>query len=139
MTYVVDASVALKWVLNEAGSQDALALAAQELIAPPLFPTECANAIWKAWRRKEVTEAEATRKVVDLVHGVVELREVAPVEAFRLAVLLDHSVYDCAYLALAQAEGMVVVTADSKFAGKVERAGLGASLRRLEAWSAGRP
>ena len=41
--------------------------------------------------------------------------------AVRLAVDLDHPVYDCFYLALAIQEQYPVVTADARFHGKVSR------------------
>ena len=134
MRFVVDASVALKWVRREEGSSEALALAAEDLIAPELFPTECANGLWKAWRRKELSEDEARRKLVDLVAGRVVIRGVSPDEALRLGAALDHSVYDCAYLALAMAEDAPVVTSDDRFARKVEASGLSRHLRRLGSW-----
>ena len=51
MKYVLDASVALKWVLTEADSPKALALRddfrkqVHELLAPDLFPIELAHAL----------------------------------------------------------------------------------------------
>ncbi|HXM70340.1 MAG TPA: hypothetical protein VN970_04350 [Thermoanaerobaculia bacterium] len=42
---VVDASVALKWVIDEEGSEAASALAAESLSAPSLILAECANAL----------------------------------------------------------------------------------------------
>ena len=48
---VVDASVALKWVLNEAGSPWARALpTGAALVAPPLLWTGCANGLWRLAR-----------------------------------------------------------------------------------------
>jgi predicted nucleic acid-binding protein len=44
---VVDASVALKWVIPEAGSDAAAGLLHDELIAPDLWLTEAANALWR--------------------------------------------------------------------------------------------
>ena len=132
MTLVVDASVAVKWVLREGGSDEALTVALEEMIAPPLLRVECANALWSAHRRGEIIEAEAETKLADLVNGGVEFRESDMAEALRLAFQLAHAVYDCVYLALARIEGVLMVTADGKFASKVEAAGLDANLRRLE-------
>lgn len=44
MSIVVDASVAVKWVLNEPCTEAALALRNEELIAPALWLAEAANA-----------------------------------------------------------------------------------------------
>jgi predicted nucleic acid-binding protein len=53
---VVDASVALKWALEEPGSDRARLLSSARLEAPDLLPIECANVLWKKactslWRR----------------------------------------------------------------------------------------
>jgi len=51
MKYVIDANVALRWVLNEAYSEQAIALREAfrrgvcELLAPEFFPLEVANAL----------------------------------------------------------------------------------------------
>ena len=44
---VIDASVAIKWVIEEAGTKEALALRRQALAAPDLLVAECANILWK--------------------------------------------------------------------------------------------
>ena len=47
MTIVIDASVALKWVLDEPGTEAADALRDRRLIAPALWFVEAANALWR--------------------------------------------------------------------------------------------
>jgi predicted nucleic acid-binding protein len=45
---VIDASVAVKWVVEEEGTAEALALLrASKLVAPELLVAECANILWK--------------------------------------------------------------------------------------------
>ena len=60
MSIVIDASVALKWVLNEPETGAALALRAEQLIAPALWLAEAANALWRHVRLGEIT-AERSR------------------------------------------------------------------------------
>ena len=114
---VVDASVALKWVVDEEGSDAAVALAQHELTAPDLFRVECANALWAKARRGELSEEEVVERVRAL--GTVPLALVAQVElleeAVGLALMLDHPVYDCLYLALAVQRDAPIVTADRRF------------------------
>ena len=43
----IDASVAIKWVVQEVGTQEALALRSNALLAPDLLILECANTLWK--------------------------------------------------------------------------------------------
>ena len=59
-THVVDASIAVKWIIEEAGTADALALGRQSrLIAPELLIAECANILWKKVQRDELSKDEA--------------------------------------------------------------------------------
>jgi predicted nucleic acid-binding protein len=44
---VIDASVAVKWVVEEPGTQEALLLRQHRLLAPDLLVAECANILWK--------------------------------------------------------------------------------------------
>lgn len=118
--YVVDASVAVKWLVTESGTEKAVRLLDKEftLVAPELLFAEAANALWAMCRRGDFTKADlgdalASLKIAPLAVPV-SLHQLAPA-AGRLAVDLDHPVYDCLYLALAIQEQFPVVTADRRF------------------------
>ena len=54
-TLVIDASIAVKWVVEEDGTPEALALRQRaRLIAPELLVAECANILWKKVQRREL-------------------------------------------------------------------------------------
>jgi len=117
VSLVVDASVAVQWVLDEDGSARANALRSEDnLIAPTLIAAEIGSAIWKAVRRGTVTRAdgiiaiEAALLPFQLLITTEELR----VRALELAIDLNHPVYDCFYLALAERERCALVSADVK-------------------------
>jgi predicted nucleic acid-binding protein len=55
---VIDASVAIKWIIDEEGSPAALALRKHSLAAPDLLMAECANILWKKSRRGELSTDE---------------------------------------------------------------------------------
>jgi predicted nucleic acid-binding protein len=118
--YVVDASVAVKWLVSEAFSGEAAHLldGAATLVAPELLFAEATNALWALCRRAEITRAEFAEAVDVLkaapVRVPVPMRHLAA-SAARLAVDLDHPAYDCFYLALALQEHYPVVTADRRF------------------------
>ncbi len=44
---VIDASVAVKWVIDEHGTPEALSLLRHRLFAPDLLVAECAKVLWK--------------------------------------------------------------------------------------------
>jgi predicted nucleic acid-binding protein len=118
---VVDASVAVNWVVPEAGSVAASDLLGRELWAPSLWLAEAANALRKKSRRGEITEDEARRRAQDLADAPIEhiaLPILLPT-AMRMAGELGHSIYDCFYLAAALLRDVTLVTADPRFAAKV--------------------
>ena len=125
-TLVIDASIAVKWVVEETGTAEALLLRKRaRLIAPELLIAECANILWKKARRKELSVDEAVL-AAGLLHGAeIELLPTRPLfeAAARIAIDLDHPAYDCLYLALADANDCRFVTADEGFARKLKRRG----------------
>ena len=118
--YVVDASVAVKWLVTETFSDEAARLLDKELtlIAPELLFAEATNALWAMCRRGNITKADFAEAVGVLkaapVTVPVAMRQLAA-SAARLAIDLDHPAYDCFYLALAVQEQHPVVTADRRF------------------------
>ena len=57
---VIDASIAIKWVIEEEGTAEALLLRNKaRLRAPDLLAAECANILWKKAQRKELSAEEA--------------------------------------------------------------------------------
>lgn len=124
--YVVDASVAVKWLVTEPFSFEAARLLHNglTLIAPELIFAEGTNALWAMCRRGDITGADFAEAVHVLkaapVAVPVSMRQLAAAAA-RLAIDLDHPTYDCFYLALAMQEQQPVVTADRRFHGLVRR------------------
>jgi predicted nucleic acid-binding protein len=117
VSVVIDASVALKWVLDEPGREAAEAFLDEELVAPALWLLEAANALWRRARRGELTQDEASERLRALLDAPVtttSIEDDLPTAA-DLAGALGHPVYDCLYLALAVREDSYVVTADARF------------------------
>lgn len=124
--YVVDASVVVKWVVDEVGSEEAAALRGDELQAPDWIQVECANVLWAKSRRKELTSNEAVERIALLLEAPVVLVPSPELldQAFALALELAHPVYDCLYLALALERRCPLVTADERFVTAVRASGL---------------
>lgn len=124
MTVVVDASVALRWYVDAPGSAAAAELleAGEPLIAPELVVAEVANAAWRLARAGEISEPHG-RRTAAAVPSAFDALVGAPrlvARAFDLARALDHPVYDCLYLALAEIESSKLVTADRRLIGRLE-------------------
>jgi predicted nucleic acid-binding protein len=123
MKLVVDASVALRWYVDSPLSDVAAALLEldQPLIAPDLVVSEITNAVWKLVRAGHLSEEHGLRIVNTAPSAFSTLVDSSRLcgRAFKLAVTLDHPVYDCLYLALAELEQCRLVAADQKFIRKV--------------------
>lgn len=122
--YVVDASVVVKWFVTEELSGEAAALLERgaTLVAPELVFAEVSNALWAMRRRGEIGAADfddATDALRAAPFAIPHPMRRLAAAAARLAVDLDHPVYDCFYLALAVLEQYPVVTADRRFHDKV--------------------
>lgn len=117
MTRIIDTSVVVKWFVSEEGQREAEALIGQPLVAPDLLLIEVSNAAWKKWRAKEIG-AEQAVLAQSLIESFVELvpSPVFAASALQIALELDHPVYDCFYLAMAQQHGMNVITSDKRLA-----------------------
>ncbi|CAA6605712.1 conserved hypothetical protein [Rhodospirillaceae bacterium LM-1] len=117
---VVDASVGLKWVIDEVGSDEAVRLldAGCRLLAPALFWVEAANALATKVRKKELSQANANDAWRDLAEAPIETLAMTPESlspALALAHDLQHPVYDCCYLSAAIVHDCQVATADRRF------------------------
>jgi predicted nucleic acid-binding protein len=133
--WVVDASVAAKWLAPEPESALADALLGHELIVPDLLFAEVANILWKKQQRAEMTPAAAQFGARWLLQLPLAVHEGAGlmIAALDLAARLRHPAYDCFYLALAHRSGCAVVTADRRLVERM-RAPDAASLAGRVVW-----
>src|SRR5438874_686678 len=105
MKYVLDASVAMRWVIPDPLSLKALQLRddylnkIHELVAPDIFPAEAGNALTKAERQKLIAVGQAA-----LLHG--KITNASPVlypyfpfvpRAIDISSQTRSGFYDCLY------------------------------------------
>lgn len=135
MSLVVDASVALRWYVDSPGSPAAVALLEEEgsLIAPDLVVSEVGNAAWRLVRSGEIG-AKHGRRIAAAIASAFSVLASGPrlsSRAFELALELEHPVYDCFYLALADLEATQVITADRRLLNKLQSTNLAHLARTL--------
>ena len=115
---IVDASVAVQWVAEEDTSalSDEL-LSREDLAAPELMQIEVANAL----RRKVWVgdmSLDHAKAGLQFIREKVEVLRVPPElldRALEMSHVMYHPIYDCIYLALAEAHHAPVVTYDRDF------------------------
>jgi predicted nucleic acid-binding protein len=122
MKFVLDANVALKWVIPEKHSDKALRLRSDTLAgiheshAPEIFAVEVGHALTRAERKGDIPVGDADVHLLYILltsphfHSSLAMlrRAVAISSAARIGL------YDCLYVALAEQERCDLVTADDK-------------------------
>ena len=120
---IVDASVAVKWVLDEAGDLEARAIIERRvpLIAPELIVAEVTNVAWKRHVKGDIPLRQARLIAVEVPRVFAQLFALRPLRSRALAIALElrHVVYDCFYLALAEERDATVVTADRRLVARL--------------------
>ena len=125
MTFIVDASVAMKWFVPEEMYEQAQSLlfcCGGDLEAPDLLVTEVANIAWKKFLRNEITHDQARAIPLEAYsylaacHPSIYLLD----QALEIAIALNHPIYDCIYLACAIERNALFITADKRFFGRVQ-------------------
>jgi predicted nucleic acid-binding protein len=116
-TLIVDASIAVKWLLNEEGSEHARkAVQGYDLAAPAFLQLEVFHVVWRRSRRGEATTAQLRDALPALSRliGNFERDEPLVPKAAEIAVAHALAIYDCLYLALALQHEAPLITADQK-------------------------
>ena len=139
MTVVVDANVAIKWFVQQQGSDDARRVQAYPgpLIAPSLLISETTNGIWRHVANGDVTASSARAAVIGLpkwFHELVEDQALAS-SALDLAIDLNYAPYDCFYLVLAMRRSAPFVTADKRLINRLSSTRYKAHVVHLADWT----
>ena len=118
MKLTADASVVVKWYVSETHSEEARVLLGHRLerFAPDCVLVELANIFWKKARLREIGDPHAYFQELSRVREAVALSSSADLiePAAQIAAQIDHPVYDCLYIACAEATGSTLITADRK-------------------------
>ena len=120
MTFVIDASVAIKWFVEEDLSEQAWHVlgSGQRLLAPAFLRVEVSNIIWKKTVRGEISREQASL-ILERIALPAFISEFIPDEmlletALSRAIDLKHPVYDCLYIACTEAADATLVTSDER-------------------------
>jgi len=127
---VVDASVVLKWFLaGEDNSQSALVLLDKyvsfdlEIVVPSLLEYEVLNGLQIARKRGRIGRAKTNMAVEGFLGLEIEKKDITSFypRIMFFSETFNLSVYDASFLAVAEEEGIELVTADRNLFNKVEK------------------
>jgi predicted nucleic acid-binding protein len=138
LAYIVDASVALKWLVVEENTAQAVELlrSGSDLFAPRLIVDEVANALWKKCRQQYLKPSEALERIRLLPRYFKGLLDMSDADVvLDMAIAIDHPVYDCFYLQAARDRGLPLVTADQSLMRKASSIP-GVTMHDLSQWTA---
>jgi predicted nucleic acid-binding protein len=126
---VLDASAALRVVLASPSIEEAVRTLerASLVLAPSLFASETANALWKLGSKgllQPETLTERWEMAMALPDRLCPDQDLA-VEALSEASRHGHPVYDLLYAVLARREGCRVLTFDRRLASLLRKLGIG--------------
>ncbi|OAI54785.1 hypothetical protein AYO44_14235 [Planctomycetaceae bacterium SCGC AG-212-F19] len=122
MKYVIDSSVAFKWVVAEAHDgkarqlRDDLRNGVHELIAPDVFPIELGHSLTRAERQGRVSIADGWSFWLSIMGENVQLSASISLmpRAYAISSTIRIGIYDCLYVALAERETCGFITADDR-------------------------
>jgi len=120
---VIDASVVLKWYLtDEEYGEKALNLLTKyisnelDFLAPSLLEYEVVNGLIIAQKRGRIKEEKILLAIdgfMDLKIKLKDLSQLYP-RALYYCKIYNRSVYDASYLAIAESEGIAMITGDKR-------------------------
>ncbi len=133
---VVDASVAMKWFVEEVLHAEARNIFKyrQDIQAPDFIMIEIANVAWKKAARDEIERDQALhiiRLAADSIPSLIPAIEILE-RAAELAFAFHHPVYDCLYLACLIDQSDILVTGDKRFFNKIQGTDLAKQIRFLD-------
>lgn len=124
MIVIADASVVVAALTDDTRTAEADRLLRMTLAAhaPDLLVAEVANAAWRLLQAERIAADQFDQMLIvidDLIDELHPLLPLAP-RAAEIARMLDHPVYDCFYLALAERLGCPFATFDRRLLARLD-------------------
>jgi len=127
---VIDASVCLKWFLRDETLDKQAGQVLRDyiegrltLVAPSLLVLEFVNGLWVAARRRRIVferVEEAVNEILDIRFEFRDVTDLSP-KIVNFCRLFGRTAYDASYLALAEHEGIQLLTGDRRLYNAVHR------------------
>ncbi len=126
--------MAVQWVAEEESSElSETLLLRDDLVAPELLQLEVANALRRMVWVGDISIGQA-KAGLDFVRAKVRTSPLTPAlldRALELSHAMYHPIYDCIYLAVAEAESGLLITYDQELIDRAKEHGLAALIGSL--------
>jgi len=118
MIAVLDTSAAVDLIIRPSDNKEEsdILVEAKWVLAPTLYISEVSNVFWKYHNFQNLPQAKAEEGIelaLKLPDSFADDRELY-IEAFSMACITKHSVYDMMYLVLARRNNAVLITKDRR-------------------------
>ena len=124
---VIDSTAIVKYFSREPGWEKVKQVLLEGVVTLDLSVKELANALWKKVVRNEMSYEVAQEIIRDMVEGKalrMESQENHLVDAFKIAVEANITVYDALFIALAKKKELELVTCDAAQAKAARKLGV---------------
>lgn len=126
-TFVIDASVCLKWIFEEKESTLALKILKDfgdqeiDLVAPSIWEYEVANVVISSRKKGELSTFKAKQFFEFLQRNKPNIISISDLmdKCIHNAVVFNLSAYDSAYVTPAKENKIVLISADDKLVAKI--------------------
>jgi len=136
---VVDANVAIKWVVEQTNFERAREIVERgtEMLVPAMFVAEITSTLWRYVRTSQITAGQARVGVASILAQISFIEEDADLaeEALSVGVELNYAPYDCFYLVLAMRRDAPFVTADGRLINRLASTPYGSHVIHLSDWT----
>lgn len=118
-TKVIDASVVVKWFVNELYSEKALQLKEEQkrgetlLIAPELLFIEVFNALIRKEKNEKIM-LQVNEALENMELKIIKSNHSILMKSLQLSFKYNITIYDALYVAIAQVHGIPFITADKE-------------------------
>jgi len=136
---VVDANVAIKWVVEQPHFERARDIVARGMVlmVPAMFVAEVTSTLWRYVRTNQISASQARAGLASILSQISIFEQDADLaeEALDRGTELNCAPYDCFYLALAMRRGGPFVTVDKRFINRLANTRYKSHVIHLADWT----
>ena len=136
---VIDANVAIKWIIKQPLRERALAILSRpdSLVAPAMFVAEVSTAVWQYVRAGQIVADQARQGLSFIMNQIALFEDDADLaeQALTIGMQLNYAPYDCFYVVSAMRRRVPFVTADRRLINRLASTPYSSHVIHLADWT----